>query len=582
MIELKMITKKYQNNVIISDFNYKFEQAKMYVLKGPSGSGKTTLLNIISGIDCDFDGECIKNNELKQIGYIFQQSLLVSELSVEENLLLISSDKSKILYYCKLFNIDKIIYKYPTELSGGERQRVSIVRAILSSSDLIIADEPTSSLDLSNANKIVDELNKLKLLNRTVIVATHDQCFDPYADEILYIEDGKINKTIINKTTDFISETYPIKKVIKNNFNDIDRKYVLKRFKKNCFKSGTLFLSIMLSLLIIFLGIKDNFKDEYVKKFEEIYPVNTFSINKEDISTFKNIIPIEIYDDYSFRSENGVYFYGLPKYDDSIFKDEKNIISGKFPTELNEALISQNLYMKLFGENNFSSHINEKVELEGINLIISGVITNMDEKLNMINSSNPYYHIESDDLVVLMQNDNLKLYGELKNSNKVFVSCENLYKNKFIDAIYDLEFSSVWEQKIDSYNYSINFFFNIYLLVLAFILLIVFIYIYNEASFRLFVRKKEIGYLQIFGVSKSRIKKILIMEFSYQFMKSLVYSILIVFSMLCSLKFVYEIELFPNIITLMLIIISFIIYIIIMFYFPIRKILKKSIINLIN
>ena len=185
---------------------------------GPSGSGKSTLLNILSLIDKPSSGRMLienkeinfKNNELndsirsKKIGIIYQDKNLLSDFTALENVYLsrltLSNNKTKAIEESK-----KIIKKmglinrvnhYPTELSGGEMQRVAISRALINSPDIILADEPTGSLDINTSKEIFKLLLKLKNKNRIIIFATHNRYFADLADCKMHLINGKIK--IIN------------------------------------------------------------------------------------------------------------------------------------------------------------------------------------------------------------------------------------------------------------------------------------------------------------------------------------------------------------------------------------------------
>ena len=203
---------------VLNKINYKFVKGKIYSLTGPSGSGKSTLLNILSLIDKPSSGRMLienkeinfKNNELndsirsKKIGIIYQDKNLLSDFTALENVYLsrltLSNNKTKAIEESK-----KIIKKmglinrvnhYPTELSGGEMQRVAISRALINSPDIILADEPTGSLDINTSKEIFKLLLKLKNKNRIIIFATHNRYFADLADCKMHLINGKIK--IIN------------------------------------------------------------------------------------------------------------------------------------------------------------------------------------------------------------------------------------------------------------------------------------------------------------------------------------------------------------------------------------------------
>ena len=219
-ISIRNISKSFSNNKkvsVLKKINYSFKKGKIYSLVGPSGSGKSTLLNILSMIDKPTSGslfidnksidfsETVTNDKIrsKKIGIIYQQNNLLSDFTTLENIYLASialdNDKKKSVEKAK-----KIIKKmgliarefhYPAELSGGEMQRVAIARALINEPEIILADEPTGSLDQSTAKEVFKILYKLKDKNRLIIYATHNRFFANMADCKLEMIDGNI-KTV--------------------------------------------------------------------------------------------------------------------------------------------------------------------------------------------------------------------------------------------------------------------------------------------------------------------------------------------------------------------------------------------------
>ncbi len=220
IIELKNIVKNYESKKkvkVLNKINFSFNAGKIYSLMGPSGSGKSTLLNILSLIDEPNSGNIkINNNSIdhlsksyndklraKKIGIIYQDNNLLSDFTVIENIYLsrlsIDENKDKALVDAK-----KLIKKLglanrenhlPSELSGGEMQRVAIARALINSPNIILADEPTGSLDIKNAKEVFKILLKLKNKNRLIIFATHNRFFANMADCKIELIGGKIKKT---------------------------------------------------------------------------------------------------------------------------------------------------------------------------------------------------------------------------------------------------------------------------------------------------------------------------------------------------------------------------------------------------
>jgi len=220
LISIKKISKSFSNNKKISvlkKINYSFAKGKTYSLMGPSGSGKSTLLNILSMIDKPSTGSLLINNEVinfsdninndkirsKKIGIIYQQNNLLPDFTALENVyfadLAINNNKKsaveKARKVIKKMGLSSREHHYPSELSGGEMQRVAIARALINEPEIILADEPTGSLDQSTAKDVFKVLNNLKNKNRLIIYATHNRFFANMADCKLEMIDGNI-KTI--------------------------------------------------------------------------------------------------------------------------------------------------------------------------------------------------------------------------------------------------------------------------------------------------------------------------------------------------------------------------------------------------
>ena len=220
LIELKNISKHYLTNkksIILKKINYKFKKGLIYSLVGPSGSGKSTLLNLISLIDKPSSGDIFINNQnikyknnsendqirADKIGIIYQQNNLLPDFTALENVYLsrlaISNNKDEAISdakkIIKIFGLSSRMDHFPSELSGGELQRVAISRALINKPEIILADEPTGSLDQSTAKGVFKTLYKLKNKNRLIIYATHNRLFANMADCKLEIIDGNIRKS---------------------------------------------------------------------------------------------------------------------------------------------------------------------------------------------------------------------------------------------------------------------------------------------------------------------------------------------------------------------------------------------------
>ena len=220
IIKINNINKYFENVQklkVLKTISFKFKKGKIYSLIGPSGSGKSTLLNLLSLIDRPSSGsisigntainfdETNKNDILRanKIGIIYQQDNLLPDFTAIENIYLASlaaqKDKDSSILKAKIL-LKKVgllnrADHYPYQLSGGEKQRVSIARALINDPQILLADEPTGSLDLETAKEIFKILKNQINSDRLIIFATHNRFFANKSDCILELVNGNI-KTI--------------------------------------------------------------------------------------------------------------------------------------------------------------------------------------------------------------------------------------------------------------------------------------------------------------------------------------------------------------------------------------------------
>ena len=218
IIKLSKISKKFiganKNVSVLKNINLKINSGDLVSLTGPSGSGKSTLLHLIALLDKPTSGEVFfrsksfsKSTEVekdlvrkKGISIIYQQNNLLNDFTAQENVAIplvnngynweeANKKAIKILFSV---NLSKRLNHFPSELSGGEQQRVAVARALITEPDLILADEPTGSLDRKTANEIFSIFLKLKSKNRAILYATHNRDLSNKADYKLNILDGNI------------------------------------------------------------------------------------------------------------------------------------------------------------------------------------------------------------------------------------------------------------------------------------------------------------------------------------------------------------------------------------------------------
>ena len=215
MIVLQGITKRFGTLQVLRGIDLSIEQGKVISIVGPSGAGKTTLLQIMGALDRPDSGEVmidgtnlfkLKGNQLavfrrKKIGFIFQDYNLIPSLNVWENVVLPMGldgrkvKKEDVLKILEQIGLEDKVEAMPNTLSGGQKQRVAIARALVSSTAIILADEPTGNLDSKTELEVMALLKKcVKDFNQTLVMITHDETIAQMADVVVVIEDGKVVK----------------------------------------------------------------------------------------------------------------------------------------------------------------------------------------------------------------------------------------------------------------------------------------------------------------------------------------------------------------------------------------------------
>ena len=224
VLEVKNIEKYYGNKSnltkAIDNISFEVEKGEFVGIMGASGSGKTTLLNCISTIDKVTAGNIIingnditklKGNNLnkfrrEELGFIFQDFNLLDTLTCYENIALALTIQKvnpkeideRVKKIAEKLEIKDILKKYPYQISGGQKQRVASSRAIITNPKLILADEPTGSLDSKSARQLLETFETLNTkLNATILMVTHDAFSSSYANRIIFIRDGKIFNELI-------------------------------------------------------------------------------------------------------------------------------------------------------------------------------------------------------------------------------------------------------------------------------------------------------------------------------------------------------------------------------------------------
>lgn len=219
VLELKQVKKTFGSGhkqvEALKEINFSADKGELIAIIGPSGSGKSTFLTIVGGLLTPTSGSVTINNKnladinekerskirLKEIGFVLQASNLIPFLSVADQLKLLDQVKKGNMTKPQLeelyedLGIGDLRTKYPADLSGGERQRVAIAKALYSNPSVILADEPTASLDSDRAYEVMELLkNETKNKNTTTIVVTHDTRLVGYCDKVYNMTDGVLKQ----------------------------------------------------------------------------------------------------------------------------------------------------------------------------------------------------------------------------------------------------------------------------------------------------------------------------------------------------------------------------------------------------
>lgn len=212
----KIYTTRFGGNPVhaLSSVSFSVEQGEYAAIMGESGSGKTTLLNILASLDKPTSGEILLNgknivsiNEKEisafrrdNLGFVFQDFNLLDTFSIQDNIFLplVLAGKSyeemdtKLKPISKRLEIEDILNKYPYEISGGQKQRAAIARALITNPKIILADEPTGSLDSRSSDGVLKLFNEINHDGQTILMVTHSVKAASHAKRVLFIKDGSI------------------------------------------------------------------------------------------------------------------------------------------------------------------------------------------------------------------------------------------------------------------------------------------------------------------------------------------------------------------------------------------------------
>jgi len=221
IIKIESLIKEFGDGEIktrvLKDISLNIHSGEYVVLFGPSGCGKSTLLNCISGLETPTSGKVLLRGQdmaklnpkelaevrNKKIGMIFQQFNVIKSFNVLKNIALPQliggiprrRRLKRAMSLLRMFGLEKLAKRVPTEISGGQQQRVAIARALINNPWILVVDEPTGSLDSKAADEVMTLIDKLnKKSRRTIILVTHNPDYLRFADTIYYMKDGQVYK----------------------------------------------------------------------------------------------------------------------------------------------------------------------------------------------------------------------------------------------------------------------------------------------------------------------------------------------------------------------------------------------------
>ena len=257
-IVLKKISKSYNGSTILKNLNLEINRGEFHVLLGPSGSGKTTVLSIIAGLTRQDEGDILIGNrnvsdlppEKRRIGFVFQDNALFPHLTAFDNVAYglrvrkVKKDgiRRKVDYYLSKVKLEKEKDKFPHELSGGQKQRVALIRALAAKPEILLMDEPMSSLDALTKDTIVNELKSIQQeIGMTTIYVTHNQDEAVLlGDRISVLNHGKIeqnespDKLFYHPKTKFVARFVGIKNILNVSVIEIKQHDVSMQINHGC------------------------------------------------------------------------------------------------------------------------------------------------------------------------------------------------------------------------------------------------------------------------------------------------------------------------------------------------------------
>lgn len=543
---IRNLSKAYDRPVL-KDLSHEFETGKLYVIKGVSGCGKTTLLNILGGVETDFSGDCAWDDGKKRpAGYIFQSSLLIAKLTVRENLRMISGDAERIEALCGALGIRDLLDRYPEELSGGERQRAAVVRALLRDPALILADEPTAALDEDNARTAAALIAGLRNTGRIVIVATHEDCFDDYADEILYLNYGSIEQIKakpnvgtsiaclpdVRQAATRTSHARPYRRLSKG--ADHARpprlrpfRYALRHKPELLKPKNLLALAFAFLTVLLVSTVRMNFSSESVEFIKDRYPMDLVPFFRPAYEAFPDKSLLTVYEEYRLE-ENGVSAFYLMPEKDSVFGIDGMLAAGRFPEAATEILVDPVFAAEELGAAEApEACLGRTVILGGQDLTVAGITADLTEEAVRKNlSADVYYRKNLVGPCVFVPYETIRELGEKRENEFVMTVCPGMSESEALLRKVESAMGEGSPNQFYGTVRGVQQVLDLAVLALFGVLAVIYtmccLFLVTVVHTDLFSRKRELGYLQIFGLSKGRVLRLILGEYALRLLGALV------------------------------------------------------------
>ena len=509
MLELKHISKKFQDRVVLDDINLTLPDVGMIGIQGESGCGKSTLLYIIGMLDDHFEGEVFYNGELicdrekfirQHVSYMMQNNDMIASLTVKENIVL-SCQVSGILYTSSQFQkittqlgIAHLLSRFPSQLSGGQLKRVSIAKALLKQSSLILADEPTGALHSSQSHDVMKQLQKLSKESLVIVVSHDPELLKMYCHHVLTLRDGKLKGRIKKTTGSHVAEMqhrhysfffYPLRQLL---------------YQRNKLLFLFLFQWIVIVAFFSIVTAMNGVLDAIDMSEQSAVSAQIMTIEKKNGESFSDLISHSLIEDiqYAYRLEQltlmsqdqklSCLVEFLPQQVEHI-----QLQSGRLPQTSHEVIVSDALYQNLQNKKT----IQMSYDTQTIDMNIVGVL-----KADFF-TSQEIYCLSSFQLEIPTLKDLRTLRIEAKvNEQKTLY--QQLSKDYFV-------YSEIIE-RVENYQSLLNIAKLVGYVFIGISFLISLLLIGIVESTIYFERKHDVAYLLSLGMKKQRLFFLSLME----------------------------------------------------------------------